>query len=53
MKVKVFTASTTGGVYFGLVNAVTGDVLHNATARWKTAKGAANYAKKMGYLLIW
>ena len=49
MKVKVFSVNTTVGTRYGLINAITGDVLYTATAKWKTAQGATKYAVKMGY----
>lgn len=52
MGVKVFSINTTAGVRYGLVNAITGDVLYYAWARWKTAKGAEGHARKMGYELV-
>ena len=52
MTVKIFTISTTGGVRYGLVNARSGDVLINATAKWRTTKGAENFAAKMGFKVI-
>ena len=48
MKVKTFEINTTAGKRYGLVT-TTGRVLTNATAKWKTEKGALNFAKKMGY----
>jgi hypothetical protein len=51
MKVKVYTINTTAGKMYGLVNANDGHVLYNATAKWKTAKGAETYAKKAGYTI--
>lgn len=48
MKVKTFSINTTAGKRFGLVN-MEGQILTNATAKWKTEKGALNFAKKMGY----
>ena len=50
MKVRVFSIDTTAGERYGLKNAE--GVLHNATAKWKTAAGAEKYAAKMGYELI-
>lgn len=52
MKVKVFEINTTAGKRYGLVEANENRVLYNATAKWKTAKGAINYANKMKYELI-
>lgn len=49
MTVRIFSVNTTAGMRYGLINANSGDVLHAATAKWKTAKGAESYAKKMGY----
>lgn len=51
MKVKVFEINTTDGMRYGLKNAKTGDVLYNATAKWKTPRGAKGYATKRGYEL--
>lgn len=52
LKVKIFSINTTNGEKYGLVNANSGDVLHNATAKWKTTKGAEKYAAKMKYMLV-
>lgn len=52
MKVKVFEIPTTDGKRYGLVNETTGNVLHNATAKFKTAKGAERVAEKYGYELV-
>lgn len=35
--------------YYGLKNARTNKVLHYAPNKWKTEKGALNWAKKNGY----
>lgn len=51
MKVKTFAIRTTAGKRYGLME-VSGRVLTNATAKWKTEKGALNFAKKMGYEII-
>lgn len=48
MKVKTYEINTTAGKRYGLIT-TTGKVLIGATAKWKTEKGALNYAKKMGY----
>lgn len=52
MKVQVFSINTTAGARYGLANVKSGDVLYNATAKWKTANGAERYAAKMGYELM-
>lgn len=52
VKVKVFEINTTAGKRYGLVFADSGDVLYNATAKWKTPQGAERYAAKMGYELL-
>jgi hypothetical protein len=52
MTVKTFKINTTDGNRYGLKNAKTGDVLYNATAKWKTERGAINYAKKRGFELV-
>ena len=49
MKVKTFSINTTDGKRWGLKNANTGDVLHGATAKYKTESGAIRYAIKRGY----
>ena len=49
MTVKTFSINTTDGKRYGLVNASTGDVLHSATARFKTERGAIRFAERMGY----
>lgn len=51
MKVKMFSINTTAGKRFGLMT-LDGQVLTNATARWKTKRGALNFCKKMGYELV-
>ena len=50
MFVQIFSVTTTAGERYGLKNS-SGDVLTNATAKWKTAQGAKNYAHKMGCTL--
>ena len=52
MKVKVFDIKTTAGKRYGLVNATTNDVLHCATAKWKTKRGAESFARRMGFELV-
>ena len=52
MTVKIFTINTTGGARYGLINAKSGDVLINATAKWKTVKGAERFAATMGFELV-
>ena len=49
MKVTTFSINTTDGKRYGLKNAKTGDVLHCATAKYKTKRGAINYAIKRGF----
>jgi hypothetical protein len=49
MKVTTFSINTTDGKRYGLKNAKTGDVLHCATAKYKTERGAINYAIKRGF----
>lgn len=49
MKVTTFEINTTAGKRYGLKEVRENRVLTNATAKWKTAKGALNFAKKMGY----
>lgn len=51
MKVKMYSIGTTNGRRFGLITE-DGQVLKNATARWKTKRGALNFCKKMGYELV-
>lgn len=51
MKVQVFSINTTAGVRYGLQSSKDGRVLYGATAKWKTAQGAINYAKRNGYEL--
>ncbi len=53
MKVKPFKVNTTAGARYGLAYADgTGGVLPSATAKWKTKRGAVNYANKRGYQVI-
>ena len=52
MKVKVFSINTTDGIRYGLKHANTGDVCHSATAKYKTAKGAENFAKRHGWEVV-
>lgn len=52
MKVTVFSINTTDGKRYGLKNANTGDVLHSCTAKYKTANGAQNFARKHGWELV-
>ena len=52
MKVKVFDIKTTAGKRYGLVNATTNAVLHCATAKWKTKRGAESFARRMGFELV-
>ncbi len=52
MKVKVFSNNTTDGTRYGLKHANTGDVCHSATAKWKTARGAQNFAKRNGWEVV-
>lgn len=52
MKVKIFEINTAAGKRYGLVDASTGDVLYNATAKWKTLQGAKRYAAKIGYEFV-
>lgn len=49
MEVKVFHINTTAGERYGLKNAKTDQVLYGATAKYKTERGAINYAKRHGY----
>lgn len=51
MTVKTFSINTTDGKRYGLKNAKTGDVLHCATARFKTERGAVGFAERMGYVV--
>lgn len=52
MKVSVFSINTTDGKRYGLRNASTGDVLHGCTAKYKTARGAENFANRRGYEVV-
>lgn len=52
MKVTTFSINTTDGKRYGLKNAKTGDVLHCATAKYKTERGAINYAIKRGFEIV-
>lgn len=52
MKVKVFSINTTDGMRYGLKHANDGRVLHSATARWKTARGAQGFAKRNGWEIV-
>ena len=52
MKVKTFSINTTDGKRYGLKNASTGDVLHCATAKYKTERGAIKYAIKRGFEIV-
>lgn len=52
MTVKTFSINTTAGERYGLINANTGNVLHCATAKWKTERGAINFAKKNGFEVV-
>ena len=52
MKVMTFSINTTDGKRYGLKNASTGNVLHSATAKWKTKKGAESFAKKNGWEIV-
>ena len=52
MKVTTFSINTTDGKRYGLKNANTGDVLHCATAKYKTRKGAESYAIRRGFELV-
>lgn len=53
MKVKPFKINTTAGARYGLAYADdTKGVLPSATAKWKTIRGAVNYANKRGYQVV-
>lgn len=52
MKVTTFSINTTDGKRYGLKNANTGDVLHCATAKYKTERGAVSYARKRGFEVV-
>lgn len=52
MKVKVFSINTTAGTRYGLKNAKSDYVLHSATAKWKTERGAQAFAKRNGWELV-
>lgn len=49
MTVKTFEINTTDGKRYGLKNAKTDQALYSAAAKWKTERGAINYAKRNGY----
>lgn len=48
MTVKTYSINTTDGKRYGLMNAKTGDVLRPCD-KWKTERGAIQYAKRNGY----
>lgn len=52
MKVTVYSINTTAGIRYGLKHANTGDVLHSATAKWKTERGAQTFAKRNGWEVV-
>ncbi len=52
MKVKVYDINTTDGMRYGLKSASTGDILPSGCARWKTERGAVNYARKLGWEVV-
>ena len=52
MKVTTFSINTTDGKRYGLKNASTGNVLHSATAKWKTRRGAEGFAKRNGWAIV-
>lgn len=49
MKVTIVEFTTTAGNRYGLKNAKTGQLLTYCSSKWKTSRGAINYAKKHGY----
>lgn len=52
MKVKIFIINKNqSGQYFGLKNAEEGGNILHFSPRWKTEKGAINWAKKHGFTI--
>ena len=49
MTVRIFSINTTAGIRYGLKFADSGNVLTNATAKWKSEYSARKFAEKMGY----
>lgn len=49
MTATIYTINTTCGIRYGFKNAKTGQISPNGVAKWKTAKGAANAAKRFGF----
>ena len=52
MQVKVYEINTTDGKRYGLKNAKHDYILPSAVGKWKTRKGAENYAAKRGFELV-
>ena len=52
MQVKVYEINTTDGKRYGLKNAKHDYILPSAVSKWKTRKGAENYAAKRGFELV-
>lgn len=51
MKVKATALRTTAGTYYVLKNTGNNSILHNAPNKWKTKRGAENWASNNGYLI--
>lgn len=52
IKVSVYSVLTSMGTLYGLYNVNTDQILQCGVARWKSRKGAENFAKKNGFDLV-